>query len=150
MPYSGKSWTSRQTADQSVTSSTTLVDVTGLSLPLAASRKYKVEMFVPFSLAGIVSGYKFQCGVPSGAAQCLHYQVMNGVTGALVQVKVETSIITLSGALATSGTHILLIDGVVVNNTTADDFKLQFAQNISDAGAITVLENAALMIKAIQ
>lgn len=131
----------RKTADEAVTSSTTLQDDDELQFYVPANGKYHYRFHVPVNLSGIVSGYKFQVVLPTGVSEVVQTEkVFNGIAATLVAVKVEASVTVLSGALASAGDHVLEIEGAVVNGSTADYMKLQFAQNTSDASAITVQE----------
>ena len=140
-------YVARQAADQAVTSSTTLVDSDNLKVNVAANKKYYYRVFAPFALAGVVSGYKFQLTLPSGIAHVIQDdQVLNGITSTVVLVRVDVTVTIISGALASSGDHVLLIEGSFENGVNAGDVKLQFAQNTSDGSAITLKKGAVLFV----
>jgi len=140
-------YVARQAADQSVTSSTTLVDSDDLKIAVAAGKKYYYRLFAPFALAGVVSGYKFQLNLPSGIAHIIQDdQVLNGITSTVVLVRVDVTVTIISGALASSGDHVLLIEGSFENGATAGNVVLQFAQNTSDGSAITIKKGGVLIV----
>lgn len=140
-------YVARQAADQSVTSSTTLVDSDNLKVSVAANKKYYYRVFAPFALDGVVSGYKFQLTLPSGIAHIIQDdQVLNGITSTIVLIRIDITVTIISGALASSGDHVLLIEGSFENGVNAGDVKLQFAQNTSDGSAITLKKGAVLFV----
>lgn len=137
----------RKTADQSVTSSTTLADDTILQFPVLASHNYQFRCVAPFALAGALSGFKLQISVPSSPTSYLCYaEVVNAVTGAIALTNIATSVSTLAGSLATMGDHMAMFEGVLENGVNAGVIKLQFAQNTSDSAAITIKRNAMLFV----
>lgn len=133
-------------ADQAIASTTTLADVTGLTVALEAGKLYTYEIHLPFSLAGITSGYKFALSTPTLTYGHLTHKVLNGVTAVLVTVGNNTTVTSsLNGALATIGTHVIEMRGTL-SVSSSGIFKLQAAQNTSDAGALTILRGAYLII----
>ena len=143
-----RSYVLRKSADQAVANSTTLTDDTDLSFAVTASRTYCFRLSIPFNLAGVVSGYKFQLSLPSGLTSLVwNGQVYNAVSLALVSVQVLTSVTVISGALATSGDHLLQMEGTVEVGGTGGSLTLQFAQNTSSGSAITVKKNATMIVQ---
>jgi hypothetical protein len=130
----------RKSANQTVTASVTLVDCTGLIVPVAALEIVTIRLFLPFTL-GASGGFKFQITVPAGGTSFLNsYVVTDGVTatpGAIIAAT-QTSSAAFANALAVAGTHQLEADIDIVNGTTAGNIALQFACN-SAAGAIIAL-----------
>jgi len=130
-------------ASQDVVSSTVLVDDAHIIYPVDMDHRYAFELEVYFQLLGIVSGYSFALSAPGqglGTLIEMSAEVMNGVTGATINGKVDVvAPMTISGALATIGRHRLRIKGLMqIATGFTGNFKLQFAQNVSDVGAIRV------------
>lgn len=132
--------TNRSASDQGISSSTALTDATGLSVNLEPNKKYRFYINASFNLAGILSGYKFQIVTPTSPTNYIaNVQILNGVLGSLLNAVVHTAGSTVvSGGLATTGNHILKINGLIENGANAGSLKLQFAQNTSDSSAITL------------
>lgn len=130
---------------QAVTSSTTLVDVTNFSLPIAVNAKLHIDYSVFFSI-GATGGYKFQWLVPAGGASFLHgYEVYDGATPAFVTAAVQSASASFANALAVAGSHILRGSLDIVNGAAAGNVKLQMAQNSSNATPITALVGCFIM-----
>lgn len=149
--HTAASYVERKTSDQSVSSSTTLTDAEGLSFFLSANETYQFDLWAPFNLAGVVSGYKFQLSLPSGVVALTETsEILNGITASLVVVRVDATVTTFSGALASAGDHILRLQGTVENGSTAGLLKLQFAQNVSDSSAITIKRGSSLIVRRVR
>ena len=126
------------TADVSVASSTTLVDVTDLTLRVGKYERINFKYNIFYNTAA-TPDFKYLIDTP---ASLTTYRVaQNGCDhagGALA------SIITAEGsaiAITASGTDgCLQLTGTIENGATAGDIKFQFAQNTSDATAAKVLE----------
>lgn len=126
-----------QDADQAVTASTTFV-ATDLTTSVAASQKCKVRFFVPFTLAGTASGIKFQVNAPASPTA-----YVSSVSIIEDDGTVFGNVVTTEGAqgvtIDNAGNHLAIVEATVENGTTAGSVTLEFAQNVSDAGAATVL-----------
>ena len=141
----------RQAADQTVTSSTTMVN-SSLSVPLETNKTYFFTIYLPFSLAGVVSGYKFDLSSPSGLANfsCTP-MVYNGGSGTLLSAVPMASVSSLvNGALATTGDHYVEMKGNIEVGSTAGNFILRFAQNTSSASAITLKQGATMTVQEVR
>ena len=132
-------------ADQSLDTSITPTAITSFSIDLLAGKTYKFRAYVPFSLAGVASGYRFQVTGPATPAIITYsMKAYNGVNGTLALMSVKTALSSeLTGALAAIGTHCLEVDGTIKTDG-AGSLGIEFAQNDSDAGAIVVLKGAYL------
>lgn len=132
-------------ADQSLDTSITPTAITSFSLDLLAGKTYKFRAYVPFSLAGVASGYRFQVTGPATPTIITYsMKAYNGVNGTLALMAVKTALSSeLTGALAAIGTHCLEVDGTIKTDG-AGSLGIEFAQNVSDAGAIVVLKGAYL------
>ena len=127
-------------ANQDVTSSTTLVDVSDLTLRIGKYERinFKYNIFYTTAAAGDI---KYLIDTP---ASLTAYRVaQNGCDHAGAAL---ASIITAEGsaiAITASGTDgCLQLTGTIENGATAGDIKFQFAQNTSDGTAATVREGS--------
>lgn len=133
------------TATQAVTSSTTLVNVTEGVFALAAGKSCRVKGWIPFSLAGTASGAKFEVLPPTTPTlYLLSWKLYSGAsTGTLAAFADQTTAAAFSNALASAANHLLEFDAFITANA-AGNVALQFAQLVSDAGAITLLSGGSL------
>ena len=130
------------TADVSVASSTTLVDVTDLSLRVGKYERINFKYNIFYNTAA-TPDFKYLIDTP---ASLTTYRVaQNGCDhagGALA------SIITAEGSaisITASGTNgCLQLTGTIENGATAGDLKFSFAQDTSDGTATTVLEGSSV------
>ena len=137
----------RKTADESVTSSTTLQDDDHLKFALAANEVWVFEAFLV--IEGATSGdFKFTFTVPASGAALFNALVLLEAASdnqdlALATPTVAASVI-VCGALG-AGTKIgLHVRGTVVNAGNAGDLQLQWAQQGSSGTATKVLTNSWL------
>lgn len=145
----------RKTSDQSVTSSTTLVDVTTLGHAVAANEVWVVDAFV--RIVGNGTGdIKFAFTVP--AAATIMGAALNGVgdAGAPADNVADDPAMryvafTSSGASQSfaNGTLELMyhLHVVVVNGANAGSVQLQFAQATSNGTATSVLTNSHMIAR---
>tara|TARA_B100001778_G_scaffold187133_1_gene154129 strand:- start:21 stop:500 length:480 start_codon:yes stop_codon:yes gene_type:complete len=129
-------------ANQDVTSSTTLVDVSDLTIRIGKYERvnFKYNIFYTTAAAGDI---KYLIDTP---ASLTAYRVaQNGCDHAGAAL---ASIITAEGsaiAITASGTDgCLQLTGTIENGATAGDIKFQFAQNASDGTAATVREGSSV------
>jgi hypothetical protein len=136
----------RHFGDQAIASSVVLANSNALSFSVGAIQSFVFTAKIYFNLAGILSGYKFALVSPASPANLIYsIRITNLITGALVNAGAFTaSGGTLSGALASAGTHLCEIHGAIDNGASGGNVTVQFAQNTSDAGAIT-LKNGSFM-----
>lgn len=127
---------SRKTNDQSVTSSTTLVDCTELSLPVAANATYRFQLGL-YSECGTGDSIKGKIEIPSGASvvgNWLFYDQPAGTVGGFfIVLSSSSTFFTSNGSAQTCEQSGLLIVG-----STAGTVKFQFAQSTSDADSATI------------
>jgi hypothetical protein len=137
------------TTDQSVTSSTTLVDATGLSVQVAANVSY--DVWALLRLSGIPAGsIKVGWVAPAGATfDWFQSGEQSGAT-----TRIDSS---FYGALTLSDTAIY--PGITGFNTianpfgqlitagTAGTFKIQFAQSVSNGTASSILARSVLTLR---
>lgn len=147
-----KYWIAKD-ADQSLNTSTVLVNDTQLAFALSNNTDiWWFKFMVGFNLAGAASGYKFAITGPTTPANVRYRTaVFNGVSpGALSAAVALGAFGTSVGVtLAQSGDHYAEIEGVVEGGG-AGSVTLQFAQNVSDAAAITIKRGSILIAQRIK
>lgn len=130
-------------ADHSMNSSVALININNLSCPLEANRAYAFSSELQFSLAGIVSGFKFGIAAPASPANLL-YQIEAVTSGlAIAALGLSTGI---AAALALTGPHVAHISGLIENGANAGLLAIQFAQNVSNISPITILRGSWLNV----
>lgn len=110
---------------------------TGLTSPIAANETQHFRAKIAVTV-GATGGIRFLVDVPAGGVL---YNVMfalnNTVAGTLPSAVLAASA-AFTNALANAGTHILEIEGTIVNGATAGNVDIQAAQNTSDVLTMTV------------
>ena len=130
------------TADVSVTSSTTLVDVSDLDLRVGKYERINFKYNIFYNTAA-TPDFKYFIDTP---ASLTTYRVaQNGCDHAGAAL---ASIITAEGSAisitATGQDGCLQLTGTIENGATAGDIKFSFAQNTSDSTATTVREGSSV------
>ena len=144
MPSSfvGKTIALTKTGNQSVTSSTALVDCTDLSFSIAANEAW-IGTILPIVTAGASGGMKWAFTAPSGCSITVRAQ-----GGAAF----PTSIIDGNGLTGngTTGLHGTAsryeLTMIISNSSTAGTVQFQFAQNASNGTATTVSKNSVMIV----
>lgn len=132
------------TADQTVTASTALVPLAGLTSPIAAGQTQVFRAVIPFT-APAAGGVKVQVVVPAtGTAFVASILLANTVAPAVVVAQQLTSA-AFADAIANAGNHYIIIEGTVVNGAVAGSLEIQVAQN-SAANATVFKRGASLDI----
>lgn len=134
----------QQSADQVVTASTTTV-ATELTTSIADGQNVHIRFFVPFTLAGTASGIKFLVNAPGSPTTYVSDVNIFADDATLGLVSVITAEAAQGVTLANAGNHVAIID-VTVEAGTGGTVVLEFAQNVSDAGAVTILKGATAEI----
>ena len=135
-----------KTADQSVTSSVTLVNDTELFVSLAASVTYAFQMMLDYEggTAG-ASDLKWTFGIPAGTF--MRYCYSNRGTGLGASVTMSTGSSTdlggTNGAGNLEGVHGF---GTIVCGSTAGTLQLKWAQNTSSATSTIMHAQSCLML----
>ncbi len=133
----GSSISDYKTSAQTITSSTTLVDCTGLSFAIGANEVYDVHVELK-TVTGSGS-MKLALTIPSGTAVGNVYCTISGANKIAQDL---TSAFVTSAGMTTS--HFLYFDGLITNSSTAGTVQLQFAQNVSNAAASTIYEYSCI------
>jgi len=125
----------RATADTSKTSNTTLGNVTGLAVAVAASTAYALDGYLAYT-GNSTGDIKFAWTIPTGLTG--HWGISSDDTTTPGDLK--TSIATAYTTVITAGGGSLnaTVKGYVLTDTTAGTLQLQFAQNTSNGTATVV------------
>ncbi len=133
----------RQAANQSVTSSTVLVDSTNLQLALVANAVYEIECFLILD-AGTAGDIKVGFA-RTGAGTWTFDWTPNAISAAAASysASVNKTALTLADTVIVPGVAVgtktvAHPKGLVITDATAGTFKVQFAQNASDGTATTL------------
>jgi hypothetical protein len=139
--------TARKTANQSVTSNTTVANDTHLTFAVAASEVWFFDLFLTFtgSSSG-ASNFKATMNGPAGATIVWSYypNIFNNAAAAVDRTHPNalgvTEITYADNTAITIG-----IKGIIVNGVTAGSCTLQWAQGTSNANASTLNTNSYLV-----
>ena len=136
-----------KTADQSVTSSTTLVNDNELFLPLAASVTYFVQFMIDYEGGtAAASDLKFQWTLPAGSF--MRYCYVNRGTGLGASVTMSTGTSTdISGTNGAGNLEGIAGFGTLVSGSTAGTLQFRWAQNTSSATSTIVHAQSCLMLQ---
>lgn len=142
----------RKTADESVSSSTTLQDDDVLLFAVGANEVWVADLYLYLSATNLsLADFKMAFTVPSGSTMNLWWANHDNdeearVSGAITQTTVSgTGIAVIIGSGATKSlVHVMFYVAV---GTTAGNCQLQWAQNTSDAGATTVKDGSFLIAR---
>src|SRR3990167_159084 len=148
----GQAIVKRKTADESVTSSTTLQDDDHLTFAIAASEEWISNFYLDIGAELATTGFKVAVTVPSGATMNLVLHMT--AHSSLPAVGGEAN----GGRTTSSGTAIditaaqlsctdagLILSLWVLNSTNAGSVTLQFAQSTSSGTAVTVRKGSHLI-----
>jgi hypothetical protein len=145
----GKVAAARKTAPESLTSNTGFQDDDHLSLPVVANATYQMSAVLKYE-AGTTGDLKTQWVGPAGAS-------LVGAISALIvsaandlddyTLLVELADLKVAGGRGAGSTRAVQFSGILVTAGTAGTFKLQWAQNTSDAVATILHTNSWLMLQ---
>jgi len=130
----------------------TLADVSGFTTPIAAGQKMKFRFYLPVNLVGAAGGVKFSVDVPAAPSVFVQTNILIDQTTAtpvFFPLGAVGTIVTpgaVGATLTVIGRHVVLIEGSIVNGTTAGNLKLQFAQNVTNATASELTAGAWMEI----
>jgi len=135
-----------KSADESVTSSTTVQDDNHLFMTLNANTNYWVDGSLITD--GAVGGdFKMQFVVPSGTIRWLANGPVSAATATVTDVdrnyKVGSTT-TVMGTIASGTNSVILLAGIVRVGASGGTFKIQWAQGTSSATATRVRANSIL------
>lgn len=135
-----------KTADQSVTSSTTLVDDNEIVFAVGADETWHIRIALLYSAASGTPGLKAGVTAPTGAACNIAVQGnTRGSDGLLDAVaygsgtgSASVAAVNVDVDSAVSAASFFTVDIVVLNSSTAGNVTFQFAQKTSSLTSITV------------
>lgn len=131
-----------KTADETVTSSTTLQDDDQLFLPVAANARYLVDTFVIYTGASDpAGGLRMGWTGPSGATmKWTNFGVTQNVSPTLVNYNVVVESIGGARGVGTNGSTEMSCQprGRLVTSSTSGILRFQWAQGTSNATGTTV------------
>ena len=128
----------RKSADQSVTSNTTVANDTHLKFAVAASETYIFNIWLYIYAADATPDIKLTCTGPSGSTVLWSPGQATYLPDATPTVgTVQASGVTAS-YFVDANLRPLVLQGTILNSATAGDLTLQWAQNTSSATATTI------------
>jgi hypothetical protein len=135
-----------KSADESVTSSTTLQNDDQLAVPLLASSHYWIEAFLIYS-AATASDLSLAISVPTGAAlYWSHGGLRGGATSSVDNISRTFVDETGTGWIGgTGGDAVVMGEGHVTTGVTAGNLQIRWAQNTSGATA-TIVKAGSILI----
>ena len=133
---------SRVSADVSVTSNTTLANVTGLTANVAASGTYRFEARL-YTTSANTGGVKFAIGGTATATDII-YEGVTTDAGVITQTRAG-ALATTVGAVTNVTTAYTVITGTITVNA-AGTLTVQFAQNASDGTASVVKRGSTFVL----
>ncbi len=136
--------TKRKATDETKTANTTLDTDNELFVSLAASSSYAVEIVAWVNAANSAMGYKYGTAYSATLSGSQYYRVhtVPGDVSGLATDEVNTGLISSTSVSgATSGAAMVKIN-YIVHTSTAGVFSFRWAQNTSDAGALSVLKGS--------
>lgn len=134
----------RKTSDQSVTSSTVLVNDTALLMAVAANEVWRFEMML-FWAAAATADLKWTFTAPAGATYNAStvYPFAAGGGNASIQ-QVIAAAVDFDLEVQDAANNLTMFYGLIVNGGTAGNLQFQFAQNASSATPTTVKTHSTL------
>jgi hypothetical protein len=137
----------RKTSDQSVTSSTVLVDDSALVLAVAANEIWRFELML-FYESGSTEDFKFSWSFPTSgvlSSYVAHLDAANAFTLEYPRLTASDGVtVILSGGAGAGAPRVQPVYGLFVNSTNAGNVTFRFAQNTSGATSAIVKANSTL------
>lgn len=115
----------------------------GLTSPIAANEKQKIDAWIPISV-GATGGVRSVVAVPAGG-NVLHVTTVLYNTGAGTVIP-DSGSAAFTNALANAGTHWLKIEATIQNGATAGNVDVQIAQNTSDVLTLNALSGGTMSV----
>lgn len=136
--------TVRKSADQSVTSSTTLVNDTHLKFAVAASETYIFQLWLYTYAADGTPDIKVTCAGPAGSTVLWSSsQVIFNAAAATTLTSVNTSGVS-ADLFVDANNRAIQLYGTIANGGTAGDLQFQWAQNTSSANSTTIKAGSSI------
>jgi hypothetical protein len=132
-------------ADKATTANTVLSNVTGMLFAAAAGTKYVIEATLPFSLANANPGFKFQLLLPAAPTYYMQNTFVVADDATITLERTDLATTSIGNTLANAGNHVIKVMAYLECGV-AGTVQLQWAQNVSDAGATTLMKGAIMNI----
>ncbi len=134
---------SNKTADQSVTSSTTLVDCTSLTFAVAANTNYHFRAHL-YMTANTTGGIRLGVNGPSTPTKVrvFGHGYLGGIQRSLADITAYGQIENYTGGVPAA--QLYLLHGKLENGANAGTLAIQFAQSVSNATA-TIVEKCSFI-----
>ena len=117
-----------------------LVPLPSLGYSGGSENRYFFDLWMPFNLAGVVSGYQFD--IPAGSAIMCQATVFDTVGGIPTTTLSFANPFNIAGGVGLSGDFVLWVRGMATGSLA-----ISFAQAVTDGGnPITVYGNCFLQI----
>jgi len=143
MQVAGEIITDRNLGTQAVTNNT-LVNLSNTLIVMAANQAAYIRYYIPFNLAGAVSGYKFLILHPAITNMSLSYSVFSNIS-TLIDSKIQQgAAAAVQLAAVAIGDYFLVIEGTILTSASGN-FRLQFAQSVSNAAAMTIYRGTGMI-----
>ncbi len=135
-----------KTADEVVNNSTTLQNDDHLLFAVAANEIWAFKIFLNM-LSGTTPDFKVALTVPSGAVLRAAIFSKTGASAYLDYLLSSGAAASVDGNGVTEGTHneLVLIEGYIINDSTAGNLQLQWAQNAANVSDTTVKKGSYLV-----
>jgi hypothetical protein len=145
----GLTRTTYKTSDQTVNNTTTLVNATGLSLPIAASGVYAFDSFIMFT-SNTTPDFKFNLNMPTSCVGTIsNWGAGNAITTFTSGNSIftdafsgTTNVGSSMGGVGTGTAITIRPVGYIKNSTNAGTVQFQFAQNTANASDTVLKEGS--------
>lgn len=137
-------------ADQSITSSTTLADITSLSFPIAANEVWQAQFNLDVGAALSTTGIKLAINAPTGCvlnvAAGLDPDVFTALDSGFKRTTVIATAVDFTTTLSVGvGDAGIVVNVYATNGSTAGIIQLQGAQSTSSGTALTFRKGSACL-----
>lgn len=142
----GPRYRDKSTADQATTS-TSLVDITGLSLPMAANADYYFEFFIPYTSGATTNGLGLSVNGPTGLVWIAgEAHIPFGADGGSSTwhgniTAYEDQVLATGTPAVSPAVHFARISGIIRNGTTPGDLKARFRAEVGSS-SLTIKQGA--------
>ncbi|TYK47148.1 hypothetical protein [Actinomadura decatromicini] len=136
-----------KTIDESIVSSLTLQDDDDLFIALAANAKYRVEFEIS-AFSPAAAQFKTAWSVPSGASglKYCYGPVGTDRDSSLMRASVHQLTTTVSYGTESASLASAIRETAIVTTVSAGTLRLQWAQNVSNAGATGLSAGSRLVV----
>lgn len=135
----------RKTADESVTSSTTLQNDDHLTFSIAANEEWVVDVMLDIGDALSTTGVKLAITAPSGATADMNLMMMPGTSDIAGHTTTPATGFDSGAASHSSTFAIAHVSYWVLNGANAGSITLQFAQSTSSGSAVTLRKGSRMI-----